>query len=453
MPHSVTAVILAAGKGTRMKSAQFKVLHEIGHLPLIGHVLRSVAALDDARSVVVTAPDQASVRGLLPEAVGTAIQDPPLGTGHAVLAAEGALEEAGDSVLVLFGADPLIRPETLSALLAKRRAGAGLAVLGFQAPDPSGLGRIVTDTGGAVLRIVEDKDATPAERAIRLCNAGAMAIDGRRALDWLRRIGNANAKGEYYLTDIVAIARADGAAIAFVEADPAEVIGVDTRADLAVAEAEFQRRTRAAIMDGGVTLTAPETVFFAHDTEIGPDSVVEPHVVFGPGVAIAENVRVRAFSHIEGATLAAGVTVGPYARIRPESVIGEGARIGNFVEVKKATVGAGAKVNHLSYVGDATVGPAANVGAGTITCNYDGFAKHRTVIGEGAFIGSNTALVAPVVVGSGAIVAAGSTLTEDVPANALGIARGRQHTKENWAERFRAEQSARTPQNQPKKKE
>ncbi|MCR9255659.1 MAG: bifunctional UDP-N-acetylglucosamine diphosphorylase/glucosamine-1-phosphate N-acetyltransferase GlmU [Alphaproteobacteria bacterium] len=438
MTQPLTAVILAAGLGTRMKSTKFKVLHEIAHRPMIGHVLDAVARLEPERIVAVTGPDQDTVRAVLPEGIPSAVQDRALGTAHAVLAAKDHLAAEDGTVLVLFGADPLIKPETMAEMAAKRARGAAVVLLGFRPADPTGYGRLVTDDSGAVTRIVEHKEASPEELRIGLCNAGVMAIDRRHALTWLERIGNDNAKGEYYLTDIVALARADGGRVDLVEAGLDEVIGVDTRMDLAAAEAEFQRRKRLDVMASGVTLTDPDSVQFAFDTRIGPDSVIEPHVVFGPGVQIADNATIRAFTHIEGATIASGVTVGPYARIRPDTVVAEGARIGNFVELKKTVVGVGAKVPHLSYVGDATIGTDANIGAGTITCNYDGFQKSRTVIGEGAFIGSNTALVAPVVVGAGAIVGAGSTITRDVPGDALAVARGRQEEKPGWAERFRA---------------
>lgn len=443
MSQKVTAIILAAGKGTRMKSSRFKVLHQIAHRPLILHLMDTVNRLANSTLVAVTSPDQDPVRAILPEGCKTVIQEQALGTGHAVLAAKEHL--CGDDpgvVLVLFGADPLIQQSTLEQMIAKCAAGAAVTILGFRAPNPQGLGRLIQDETGAVLRIVEEKEATAAEKAITLCNAGAMAIDGKSALDWLKQITNDNAKGEYYLTDIAGIARQHGGRVDFVEAQADEVIGVDDRADLAEAEAVFQARKRSALLSAGVTMHAPETVFFAHDTEIGADTIVEPHVVFGPGVTIADNVTVRAFSHVEGATLATGTTVGPYARLRPGTVLQEGARVGNFVEVKNTNVGLGAKLPHLSYVGDADIGAGANIGAGTITCNYNGFSKSKTTIGDGAFIGSNATLVAPVEIGAGGFVGAGSTITKNVAANALGLGRSQQ-TPDNdgWATRFRETQA------------
>ena len=337
--------------------------------------------------------------------------------------------------------------EGFSALLFEAlAAGAGVAALGFEAADPFGYGRLLQDSGGRLAAIREEKDASANERAIRLCNAGLMAIDGRRAFELLARIGNDNAKREYYLTDIVELARADGLETRVVVADETEVLGVNDRIQLAQAEAVLQTRLRRAAMAAGTTLVAPETVFLAHDTVLGRDVVIEPHVVFGPGVTVADGAMIHSFSHLEGARVGAGATIGPYARLRPGAALAEKAKVGNFVEIKNACVAAGAKVNHLTYIGDADIGPNANIGAGTITCNYDGFFKYRTVIGENAFIGSNSALVAPVTVGAGAYVGSGSVVTKDVPADSLAVARGRQIEKGGWAQAFRAAQAAKIQQ-------
>ncbi|MCC7274237.1 MAG: bifunctional UDP-N-acetylglucosamine diphosphorylase/glucosamine-1-phosphate N-acetyltransferase GlmU [Alphaproteobacteria bacterium] len=433
------AVVLAAGEGTRMRSDRPKVMHAVAGRPMLGHVLDAVAAAGIARAVVVIGPGMEEVaRWVAPRP--TAVQDERRGTAHAVLAARAALAEGARDVLVVFGDTPLARGETMAALLAERRRGGGaaVAVLGFRPADPSPYGRLVLAADGGVERIVEARDATPAEQAIGLCNAGVMALDGARALAFLDRIGCANAKGEFYLTDVVAVARAAGGVCRFVEAPADEVMGVNSRAELAAAEAAMQARLRRAAMAAGTTLVAPDTVFLAADTRLGRDAIVHPHVVFGPGVTVGPRVEIRSFSHLEGATVAAGAIIGPYARLRPGAVIGENAHVGNFVEIKAATLGAGAKANHLAYIGDAAVGAGANIGAGTITCNYDGYGKYRTDIGAGAFIGSNSALVAPVTVGAGAIVGAGSVVTEDVPADAVAIARGRQATKPGAAPAYKA---------------
>jgi bifunctional UDP-N-acetylglucosamine pyrophosphorylase/glucosamine-1-phosphate N-acetyltransferase len=354
-----------------------------------------------------------------------------------VLAAEELLQGAADDVVIAFADTPLVTAETFSRLREPLAAGAAVAVLGFEAKDPHGYGRLIA-ADGRLAAIREEKDATAEERALTLCNAGLMAIRGDLALTLLRRIGNSNAKGEYYLTDIVEIAHASGLTTATVTASEEEVQGVNDRRQLAMAERTMQERLRARAMEGGVTLVAPETVFFSHDTRLGRDVVVEPNVVFGPGVVVDDAVVIHAFSHLEGARVASGASIGPFARLRPGAALGEKSRVGNFVEIKNADLGPGAKVNHLTYLGDATVGPNANIGAGTITCNYDGYGKYRTVVGEGAFIGSNSALVAPVTIGQGAYVGSGSVITEDVPADALALGRGRQAVKEGWARAFRA---------------
>ena len=441
--HRVGAVILAAGLGTRMKSDLPKVLHPIAGRPMILHLMASLNELEPARTVVVTGPGMDAVREAVAPAL-TAIQDPPQGTGHAVLSARQAMEDFDGDVLVLFGADPLVKPETLRKMLAARRGpdDPAVVVLGFRPDDPAAYGRLIQDGEGRLDRIVEFKDATPEEATVGLCNAGVMAIDGKALYGLLDRVGNDNAKSEYYLTDIVAIARADGRACAVVEGDPEEVFGVNSRAELAFAEAVAQRRLREAAMEAGASLIDPDTVWFCHDTKLGRDVIVEPHVVFGPGVTVGDGVRIKAFSHLEGATVATAAEVGPYARLRPGAVIEGKAKIGNFVEVKNAIVEPGAKINHLSYVGDATVGAGANVGAGTITCNYDGFFKYRTEIGAGAFIGSNTALVAPVTIGEGAIVGAGSTISRDVAPDALAVTRAALRELGEWAAGFRSKKLA-----------
>lgn len=439
---SVAAVILAAGQGTRMKSSLPKVLHPVGGRPMVSHLRGEIESLSPARVVIVTAPGQTAVAEAAQPALHS-IQDPPLGTGHAVRAALPALDGFPGDVLVLFGDTPLVTAATMRAMLARRAEGHAVVVLGFRPADPAAYGRLVTDASGRLLRIVELKDATAEERAIGLCNAGVMAIDGAVIASLLDRLDNRNAKGEYYLTDIVAHARAMGLSAGFIEAPADEVLGVNSRAELAAAEAIFQGRLRAAHMANGVTMQAPETVFLRHDTRIGSDTTIEPHVIFGPGVTIETGVTIRGFSHLEGCRISAGAVVGPFARLRPGADIGPDAHIGNFVEIKNGRIEAGAKVNHLTYIGDARVGAKANVGAGTITCNYDGFGKYLTDIGAGAFIGSNTALVAPVIIGDGAIVGAGSTITQDVPAGAVAVARGPQSNRDRAAERLRERARAR----------
>lgn len=435
----VAAVILGAGKGTRMKSDLPKVLHPVAGRPMICHLIAALEPLSPARVVVVTAPGYDDVRDAVAPA-DIAIQEPALGTGHAVAAAGKQLAGFDGHILVLFGDTPLVTTETMQAMVDALESAAdpAVAVLGFRPDDPAAYGRLVTDQSGQLSEIVEFKEANEAQRAIGLCNAGIMGLDGRVAFDLLSRISNDNSKGEYYLTDIVALARADGRNCVVVEGDEDEVLGVNSRIELAQAEAIAQSRMRQAALAAGVTMTAPDTVWFSHDTVLGKDVVIEPNVVFGPGVTVADNVRIKAFSHLEGATVAAEADIGPYARLRPGADIQGGARIGNFVEVKKSVIEPGAKVNHLSYIGDARVGAKANVGAGTITCNYDGFDKFKTDIGAGAFIGSNTALVAPVKIGDGALVAAGSTIGRDVDADAMAITRADQKQKDGWAARFRA---------------
>jgi len=441
MTPSFAAITLAAGEGTRMRSAVPKVLHEVAGRPMIAHVLAALAPLSPAETVVVLGQGQDAVAQAVAPAK-TVVQHPPRGTGDAVRAARAALEGvlAGlDDVVVLYGDAPLLQTETVARLIETRRtAKAAIAVAGMRPTDPGPYGRLVLGRDGGVERIVEARDASPEEAAITLCNGGIMAVAAEHLFDLVDRLDTNNAKREYYLTDIVAIARGRDLAVTYAELPAEEVIGVNTRAELADAEALMQARLRRRAMEAGATLIAPETVFLSADTVLGRDVVVEPNVVFGPGVSIADNVRIRSFSHLDGATVDEGAIVGPYARLRPGAVLERDVHVGNFVEVKATRLRRGVKANHLSYLGDSDIGAGTNIGAGTITCNYDGFNKHRTVIGKNAFIGSNTALVAPVTVGDGAYVATGSTITSDVPADALSIARARQVDKlgraaELWA--------------------
>jgi bifunctional UDP-N-acetylglucosamine pyrophosphorylase/glucosamine-1-phosphate N-acetyltransferase len=441
----VAVVILAAGKGTRMRSDIPKVLHPIGSAPMLHHAMRSALSLAPERLAVVVGHGAEAVgeaaRALAPEA-RVCLQAAQRGTGDAVRAAERALEGFEGDVVVLFGDTPFVRADTL-ARLREARARHDLAVLGFEAAAPGRYGRLVTGADGALERIVEARDATEAELAIRLCNSGVMAADCRTLLGLLEGLSAENAQGEHYLTEAVALARRAGLSAGVVECAQAETLGVNDRVELAAAEAAFQARAREAAMRAGATLTAPETVFLAIDTRLGRDVTVEPHVVFGPGVSVADGATIRAFSHLEGAEVGEGCVIGPHARLRPGTRLGAGARIGNFVETKNAEIGPGAKANHLAYVGDASVGAGANLGAGTITCNYDGVAKHRTEIGEGAFVGVNAALVAPVSVGAGAYVATGTVVTKPVPRDALAIARVEQQNREGSAARLRRVLAAR----------
>ncbi|WP_147162848.1 bifunctional UDP-N-acetylglucosamine diphosphorylase/glucosamine-1-phosphate N-acetyltransferase GlmU [Pararhodospirillum oryzae] len=432
----IAAVVLAAGQGTRMRSALPKVLHPLAGRPLIGHVLAALAPLAPARTVVVVGPEGAAVEQAVAP-LPTATQAERLGTAHAVLQAREVLAGFTGTVLVLYGDTPLVPTETLARLVAAREASTNPAavVLGFRPRNPTGYGRLVTGPDG-LDAIVEEKDASPEQKALTLCNSGVMALDGAILFSLLDQVGNANAKGEYYLTDVVALARARGRRVDVIESCPEDLLGVNDRADLAAAEAVVQTRLRRAAMAAGVTLTAPETVFLSWDTQLGPDVSIGPFVTFGPGVTLEAGVTVKGFCHFENCTVATGAIVGPYARLRPGARVAENAHIGNFVEIKNATVEAGAKVNHLTYIGDARVGAKANVGAGTITCNYDGFSKYHTDIGAGAFIGSNTALVAPVRIGDGAMIGAGSTITADVPDGALALTRAPQDTRPGWVAKF-----------------
>ncbi len=441
----LAVVVLAAGKGTRMRSALPKVLHPVAGRAMIGHVIAAAEALGADPIVVVVAPGADEVaKAVVPHSV--VIQQEQLGTGDAVKAARAHLAGFGGDVLVLYGDSPLVRAETLSRMRAERQDEA-VTVLGIRVTPPSPYGRLVLGADGTVDRIVEAVDATDAERAIDLCNSGVMLIDGAHLFQLLDALGNDNAKGEYYLTDIIAAARSAGLPCRVTETAEEEALGVNSRTELAAAEAAMQSRLRKAAMDNGATLIDPETVWFSFDTKLGRDVTVEPNVVFGPGVTIGDNVAIRAFSHIEQASIEKGAIVGPFARLRPGASIGAGAHIGNFVEIKNARIGDGAKANHLSYIGDADVGAGTNIGAGVITCNYDGFGKYRTTIGAGVFVGSDATLVAPVTIGDGAFIGAGSTVTDNVPADALAIGRGRQTVKPGWAIDFRAKNRL------PKKKE
>ncbi len=440
---NVAAVVLAAGNGTRMKSALPKVLHRVAGLPMIRHVLATVERLGPRASVVVIGPGMSEVRDAV-KPHRAVVQAKPRGTGHAVLAARETLEGFAGDVLVLFGDTPLITLATLERLLAvlKTKPRPAVTVLGFRPADRSGYARLVTREGGMLEAIVEERDASAAERALPLCNSGVMAVDGRHLLPLLERVDNRNAKGEYYLTSIIALARGDGLACAYIEAPEDELIGVNSRAELALAEAAMQRRLRARAMAEGATLIAPETVWLSHDTRLGRDVTVGPHVFFGPGVEVADRVEIRGFCHIEGARIAEGARIGPFARLRPAAEIGKDAHIGNFVEVKNTRVEAGAKANHLAYLGDARVGAGANIGAGTVTCNFDGYSKYRTDIGKGVFIGTNSSLVAPLKIGDDAYVGTGSVITRDVPEGALAVARAREVQRPGWVEKFRARKRA-----------
>ena len=436
----LAVVILAAGKGTRMKSDLHKVLHPIAGRPMLLHLIASAAALAPARTVVVTGAGREQVEAAVaPQGIATALQAEQLGTGHAVAQARDALAGFAGDVLILYGDVPLVTDATMRRMVARLHGDDAPAavVLGFRPADPGAYGRVIADPSGRIAKMVEFKDASAEERAETLCNSGLMAVRSNDLFELLDRVGNDNAAGEYYLPDIVMLAAADGRSSAVIETGAAEVAGVNSRGELAGVEAAWQAERRARAMAEGATLIAPDTVWFAHDTVLGRDVVIEPNVVFGPGTAVGDGVTIHAFSHIEGATIGARAEVGPYARLRPGAVMGVASKVGNFVEMKKAVLGDGAKANHLTYLGDAEIGAGANIGAGTITCNYDGFFKAKTIVGAGAFIGSNSALVAPVSIGAGAIVAAGSVVTADVEADALCLVRPEQTAKSGWAKRFR----------------
>ena len=434
---TIAGIILAAGQGTRMKSALPKVLHKVAGLPLLGHVIGALRGAGVERIVVVTAPAGDAVRAYAASlGADSAIQESQLGTGHAARAAEAALADFDGTLIIANGDMPLVTPAVIQDVL-KAQPGTGLALLAFEAADPAHYGRVLLTPDGFLDRIVEFKDASEQQRAVSLCNAGCYAADAKKFFGWAAGLKNENAQKEFYLTDVPVLAGGEGVKCAIALADEISVLGVNSRAELAEAEAKFQQRSRARLLADGVTMTAPETVFLAHDTKIEADVEIEPFVMFGPGVTVKSGARIRAFSHLEGATVSSGAVIGPYARLRPGARIGEDAHIGNFVEVKNAEIGKGAKANHLTYLGDAKVGARANIGAGTITCNYDGYTKAVTEIGEGAFIGSDTALVAPVKVGAGAITAAGSVITKDVAPDALAVARGVLTEKPGWAKAFR----------------
>ncbi len=437
--HPFAAIILAAGKGTRMKSARHKVLHPIAGRAMLDHLMASVEELGPERLAVVVGAGRDQIEAAVGARAATCLQEPQLGTGHAVAQAEGALAGFAGDVLVLYGDVPFVKAATMRAMLERLHGADSPAavVLGFEPADPLAYGRVIADDDGRIIKMVEYKDADEGERATRLCNSGLVAARAADLFALLARVGNDNAQGEYYLPDIVNIAIADGRTCAVIVAEtPDEVAGINSRAELAAAESRWQAARRIRAMDEGATLIAPDTVFFSWDTQVGRDVTIEPNVFFGPGVVIADNVLIRANSHIEGAKLASGVKVGPFARLRPGTVLEEGSFVGNFVEVKNAVLGQGAKASHLTYLGDATIGAGANIGAGTITCNYDGYFKHKTVIGERAFIGSNSALVAPVSIGADAIVAAGSTVSRDVAPGELRMVRAEQLVKPGWADRF-----------------
>ncbi len=429
---SVAVVILAAGQGSRMKSEQPKVLHQVASAPLLHHAMRSGASLEPEKTVVVAGVGFEAVKAAtleFDEDAQVVLQKEQNGTGHAASMAEPVLNGFDGDIFILYGDTPFISAETLAEMQQVRRQGHAIVNLGFEAADPAGYGRLILADDGTLDAIVEHKDATEAQRAISLCNSGVYCVEGSLLFELLRKVGSDNAQGEYYITDIVKIARAQGLTTAVVRCEEYETRGVNSRAELAQAEAIFQRHARADAMDNGATLVDPETVWFAFDTYVGRDVLIEQNVVFGTDVTIESGARIRAFSHLEGCHVSQDCVIGPYARLRPGAEIADGARIGNFVEIKAAQIGEGAKINHLSYVGDSSVGDHANIGAGTITCNYDGVFKHRTEIGARAFIGSNTMLVAPVRVGDDALTGSGSVITEDVPDGALAIGRGKQANK------------------------
>lgn len=441
-PAPAAAIILAAGKGTRMKSALPKVMHPVAGFPMVSHAVWYANAAKLAPITLVVAPGMEKVSEAakkIAPAVKTAVQKQQLGTAHAVLAAKDVLKGFKGNILVLYGDTPLLTNETMRRLLAalEEDKKCAVAVLGFTAADPAEYGRLVVKNG-VLKRIVEAREASKQERRITLCNSGVMALRGEIAWKLLAQVKNKNAKKEFYLTDIVELAQKAGYRAVALEGDATEVLGVNSRAELAVVERAFQQRLRAHHMANGVTLLHPKSVYFSADTQIGADTVIEPNVFFGPGVTISSGCHIKAFSHIEGTITGKAVTIGPFARLRPGTDLGDEVRIGNFVEIKKSTIDAGAKINHLSYIGDASIGEDANIGAGTITCNYDGYNKYETEIGRDVFVGSNTALVAPLKVGDGAIIAAGSVVTEDVSANALALARTRQSQKKDWAKEFRS---------------
>jgi bifunctional UDP-N-acetylglucosamine pyrophosphorylase/glucosamine-1-phosphate N-acetyltransferase len=440
-PGPFVAVILAAGKGTRMKSARHKVMHPIAGKPMLAHLLDELSQLGPARSIVVLGVGREDVEPLVRNRGGEiAVQDEQLGTGHAVLQAKDIIEEFQGDVIACFGDVPMVQAATVAAMLHRlHEDDAPVSVaLGFRPEDPAAYGRIIADSDGRIEKLVEHKDANESERAVTLCNAGVYAASAADMIGLLEQVTNDNAQGEYYLPDIVMVAQSQGRRSAVIETPAWEVAGINSRAELAAVEAQWQDRRRAQAMAEGVSLIDPHSVWFSHDTALGRDITIEPHVRIGPGVTIADGATIHGFSHIEGATIGEDASVGPFARLRPGAILEKGSKIGNFVEMKKAVLGEGAKASHLTYLGDAKIGAGANIGAGTITCNYDGYFKYQTEIGAGAFIGSNSALVAPVKIGAGAIVGAGSVVSQDVEADALALGRGEQTAKPGWAKRFRA---------------
>jgi bifunctional UDP-N-acetylglucosamine pyrophosphorylase / glucosamine-1-phosphate N-acetyltransferase len=442
-PFSV--VILAAGQGTRMRSDTHKVLHPIAGRPMLEHLLDTVDRLGAERRIVVVGKGREQVEEALEgHDARIAVQAEQKGTGHAVQQAEAALSGFEGTVIILYGDTPFVAADTLDAMRERLEAPdrPAIVVLASSPADPGAYGRVILGEKDQIARMVEFRDANPAERAVRLCNSGMMAVRAPDLFRWLGQVGNANAAGEYYLPDIVMVASAEGRQAVAIETDPWQTAGVNSRAELAALEHDWQQRRRLQALDEGATLIDPESVWFSFDTKLGRDVTIEPHVVFGPGVTVEGRASIRAFSHIEGAIIGEDAEVGPFARLRPGAELGARSKVGNFVEIKKARLGEGAKANHLSYIGDAEVGARANIGAGTITCNYDGFFKYPTRIGEGAFIGSNSALVAPVTIGKGAIVGAGSVITRDVEADALGVTRPHQKGLADWAARFRDRQAA-----------
>ncbi len=444
MARSCLSLILAAGEGTRMRSPLPKVLHEVANIPMLSHVMRVCAEAKSDKIAVVAGKGSELVIDVVEKENAQAsvhVQTERLGTAHAVLAAREAIEHGADDILILFGDTPLLTPETLSNMRTVLAAGASIVVVGFYAKDPTGYGRLL-EKDDKLIAIREHAEATEEEREIDFCNGGIMGLSGEHALALLEAVDNKNAKGEYYLTDVVEIANAKGLSVKALEAPEAELIGVNTRNGLAEVEMLWQHTARQKLMASGVTMQAAETVFLSADTIIEPDVVLEPNVVFGPNVVVRSGAKIKAFSHFEGAVIGENADIGPFARLRPGTDLAQNTKVGNFVEVKNAIVHEGAKINHLTYVGDAEIGEGANIGAGTITCNYDGMNKHKTTIGAGAFVGSNSALVAPVTIGDGAYVASGSVITEDVPSDALGIGRGRQSNKDGMGEAIRKRNAA-----------
>ena len=431
----ITSIVLAAGMGTRMKSKTLKCLHKIAGLPMMDHLLAMLEKIDSSQKVLVVS-EEMQKEIVFPSDVKTVVQKERLGTGHAVMQARDYFHGTSDDVVVIYGDNPLIKAETIKKMIERRREGMSVVVLGFNAKDPARYGRLVLDNAGCLDRIVEFKDATVDEKKITLCNSGVMCFDGSRLNELLNALTNDNKAGEYYLTDTVAIAKEKKMKIGVVIGDEDEMQGVNSRYELAKAEKIYQNRRRRELMDNGVTLIDPDTVYFSYDTEIASDVIIEPNVFFGPHVKIESDVTIRSFSHIEGANIKSGAVIGPFARLRPGTVIENEAHIGDFVEIKNSVIGKKSKVNHLSYIGDTDMGSGTNIGAGTITCNYDGYFKHRTTIGDNVFIGSHTCMVAPISVGDGAFTAAGSTVTQNVPDDALAVARSVQTIKNGWAAEY-----------------